>query len=182
MHFIVCGSRTLAPGHAGRYCCSLSCAVCKVANAFWRWVKFRPATLAELADYLPNEDELESRLADAAPQSVDLDTGNAVMAIAQNEHWLRLHGVAASACLAPHDAVARQLSIDTTETNLDGLRASLRCTSPNEAIELALALTQPRLLRIAAERVAEDPLLLGALSFCITVRSGSLEPCSIDQR
>lgn len=137
----------------------------KFANAFWRWVKLRPATLAELADYLPNEDELESRLADAAPQSVDLDTGNAVMAIAQNRHWLRLHGVAASACLAPHDAVARQLSIDTTETNLDGLRASLRCTSPNEAIELALALTQPRLLRIAAERVAEDPLLLGALSF-----------------
>ncbi|WFF97503.1 effector-associated domain EAD1-containing protein [Aeromonas caviae] len=137
------------------------------ANAFWRWAKLHPAAVAKFADYLPVDGELDRRLADAVPQVVNLDTGNAVMAIAQSKHWLQLHGVAASACLAPREAVTRQLSIDTVATSLDGLRASLRCTSPNETIELALALALPRLLRIAAERVADDPPLLGGLSFAI---------------
>lgn len=137
----------------------------RFANAFWRWAKLHPAVLAALADHLQQEGELENRLADAAPRAVELDTGNVVMAIAQRKCWLRLHGVAASACLAPREAVARQISIDMAATSLDGIRASLRCTSPTESIAIALALTEPRVLRIAAERVADEPALLGALSF-----------------
>lgn len=137
----------------------------RFAKGFWRWAELRPAVLQALENHLPREKELESRLANAAPQTVNLDTGNTVMAIAQRRCWLQLHGVAASACLAPREAVARQLSIDTAATSFDGLRASLRCTRPNESIELALALAESRLLRIAAERVADEPSLLGTLSF-----------------
>lgn len=135
------------------------------ANAFWRWADLRPAVLTALMNQQPQEGGLENRLTGAVPHAVSFDTGNVVMAIANSRRWLQLHGVAASACLAPREAVARQLSIDMASPNLDGIRASLRCTSPTESIEIALALADPRVLRVAAERVAVEPALLGGLSF-----------------
>ena len=135
------------------------------SNAFWRWAEIRPDVWAALVGHLPRENDLEVRLADAAPRKLNIDTGNVVMATAQKRGWLRLHGVTASACLAPREAVARQLSIDAAPESFDGLRASLRGASPKGSIEIALELAEPRVLRIVAEQVANEPRLLGTLSF-----------------
>ncbi|AHK21923.1 hypothetical protein BF17_04465 [Yersinia similis] len=137
-----------------------------LASAFWRWAKLGPKVIAQLAEYLPIEGEFEYQIVKAVPDVLDLETGNVVMAIAHSKNWLKLHGTAASACLEPLDAIMRQLSIDTRATELEGLRAALRRTGPRETIELALARTnETRLLHLAAERIADNPSLLGTLSF-----------------
>ncbi|WP_140919637.1 GAP1-N1 domain-containing protein [Limnobaculum xujianqingii] len=140
----------------------------RLASAFWRWAKLNPKILIEFAKYLPLEDKIEIQIANAVPEVLDLDTGNIVMAIAQRRNWLVLHGTAASICLTSSDAIARQLSVDIGTTELDGLRAALRCTSSMETIELSLAQpNEPRLIQLAAERIADEPSLLDTLNFTL---------------
>ncbi|ULS47543.1 hypothetical protein F9W95_19115 [Pectobacterium carotovorum] len=137
-----------------------------LASAFWRWAKLCPKVIAQFAEYMPIDGELEYEIAKAVPDVLDLETGNTVMVIALSKNWLKLHGTAASSCLDPLDAIMRQLSIDTRVTELDGLRAALRKADSKKTIDLALARTnEVRLLHLAAERIADNPALLGTLSF-----------------
>lgn len=133
--------------------------------AFWRWAHATPAMLAALADHLPQDRDLEARLSDATPLETSLGAGNTVMAIAQPKKWLRLHGAAAGASLAPQDALHRQLSVDGDPAKLDGIRAALRRATPVQLLAIALEAAEPRVLRIAAEEVALKPQLLKDVDF-----------------
>src|SRR6185436_15672319 len=73
--------------------------------AFWRWADARPATLIALADHLPADREVEARLAEVAPRELRRPAGDAIMKLALTKRWLRLHGAAAGATLAPLEAV-----------------------------------------------------------------------------
>jgi hypothetical protein len=128
--------------------------------ALWRWAESRPATLTALADQLPQDRDLEARLSAAAPRKIGQGAGEAVMAIALTKRWLRLHGTAASASLPPEEAVRRQLPVDTEASSLDGLRAALLPATPAQLLEIALKTAEPRILCIAAEKVARKPQLL----------------------
>jgi hypothetical protein len=133
--------------------------------AFWRWADARPATLIALADHLPAAREVEARLADAAPRNLRRLAGDTVMELALTKHWLRLHGAAAGATLAPLEAVRRQLSVDTDSANMDGLRAALFRATPTQALDIALKMPDARILQIAAEEVARKPELLKHADF-----------------
>lgn len=127
---------------------------------FWRWVVERGDILQVLSRHLPVDRALEGRLVDAAPGKMTEGVGDVVMRIAKQKQWYALHGAAAGACLAVRAAVDRQLSVDVAVEHLDGLRAVLRSVVPAQLLEAALNVEEPRLLLIAAERVAKSPKLL----------------------
>lgn len=141
-------------------CAASSAADSEFPAAFWRWVAERGDILQVLSKYLPVDGALESRLVDAAPVKMAESIGDVVMRIAKQKHWFALHGAAAGACLAARAAVDRQLSVDMGVEYLDGLRAALRSVVPAQLLEIALDVEEPRLMLIAAERVAEYPKLL----------------------
>jgi hypothetical protein len=128
--------------------------------AFWRWVIANAEVLQGLAKHLPVEGALESLLVQAAPLKMPEDVGDVVMGIAKAKHWFALHGVAAGASLAARAAVDRQLSVDLSLAYFDGIRAALRSVPPAQLVDIALSIEEPRLLRIAAEQVADNPKLL----------------------
>ncbi|MEN5089082.1 effector-associated domain EAD1-containing protein [Pseudomonas protegens] len=128
--------------------------------AFWRWVVERGDILQMLFKHLPIEGALEGWLVDAAPVKMTEGVGDVVMRIAKQKHWFALHGAAVGACLAVRAAIDRQLSVDVAEEYLDGLRAALRSVAPTQLLEVALDVEEPRLLLIAAERIAKSPRLL----------------------
>jgi hypothetical protein len=134
-------------------------------TAFWRWADARPTTLISLADHLPANRDVEERLAEVAPGDLRLAAGDAVMAISLSKRWLRLHGAAASAALAPREAVRRQLSVDTDPANMDGVRAALHRATPTQALDIALEIADTRVLHLAAEKVAQQPRLLKDVDF-----------------
>ncbi|MGA4634577.1 effector-associated domain EAD1-containing protein [Pseudomonas solani] len=127
---------------------------------FWRWVVERGDILQVLSTHLPVDRALEGRLVDAAPVKMTEDVGDVVMRIAKQKQWYALHGAAAGACLAVRAAIDRQLSVDVAVEYLDGLRVVLRSVAPAQLLEAALNVEEPRLLLIAAERVAKSPKLL----------------------
>lgn len=133
--------------------------------AFWRWADARPTTVVALADHLPADRDIEARLVEVAPTALRRSTGDAVMALALSKRWLRLHGAAAGAALAPHEAIRRQLSVDADPTNIDGVRAAMRRATPTQSLDIALAMDDARLLRIAAEEVSRNPRLLKDADF-----------------
>ncbi|MQW88689.1 effector-associated domain EAD1-containing protein [Sinorhizobium saheli] len=128
--------------------------------AFWRWAHARPTLLSKLAERLPQDKSLESRLINALPAEVSDRAGLAVMAISKLKNWLRLFGAAAGSSLEPRDAVREQLAIDQVPANLDGLRAALRRAAPEQVVAIALDNADARVLTIAAEEVARQPKLL----------------------
>jgi len=135
------------------------------STAFWRWAETRPSILMALADHLPLDRDLETRLSETVARIVTPDAGKAVMTIALTKRWLRLHGTAAGASLSPREAVHQQLSVDPDPSDFDGLRAALRRATPAQALAIALETAEPRMLHIAAEEVARMPQLLKDVDF-----------------
>lgn len=128
--------------------------------AFWRWIVEQADTMRAFSEFLPAAEALETRLVDAAPVKLTALVGDTVMRIAKQKQWFALHGAAAGACLSVKAAIDRQLSVDVEMTYLEGLRAVFRSAAPIQQVEVALNLDEPRLLLIAAERVAENPKIL----------------------
>lgn len=141
-------------------CTASSTTASEFPATFWRWVVVRGDIVSVLSQHLPVDRALEGRLVDAAPGQMAEDVGEVVMRIAKQKQWYALHGAAAGACLAVRAAVDRQLSVDVAVEYLDGLRAVLRYVVPAQLLEAALNVEEPRLLLIAAERVAKSPKLL----------------------
>lgn len=133
--------------------------------AFWRWADAQPATLIALSDHLPATRDVEARLADVAPRNLSQSAGDAIMEFALTKRWLRLHGAAAGATLAPYEAVRRQLSVDPDSANMDGVRAAMVRATPAQALDIALQLADVRVLQIAAEEVGRKPELLKHADF-----------------
>jgi len=82
------------------------------------------------------------------------------LALALTKRWLRLHGTAVSAMVAPHEAIRRQLSVETDPASMDGVRAALRRATPAQTLTIALEIADIRVVQIAAEEVARQPKLL----------------------
>ncbi|MFJ3483843.1 effector-associated domain EAD1-containing protein [Pseudomonas sp. NPDC090202] len=139
-------------------------AACTTASefpaAFWRWAAESGDILQALSIHLPADGNLEDRLVNAAPAKVTDTVGDVVMQIASKKKWYALHGAAAGACLAVRVAVDRQLSIDVAVEYHGGLRAVLRDVTSAQLLDTALSVVEPRLLLIAAERIAKSPELL----------------------
>ena len=132
--------------------------------AFWRWVVDGGDTLQVFFKQLPADGALEGMLVNATPGKIAEDVGDVVMRIAKQKQWYALHGAAAGASLPVRAAIDRQLSVDMELEYLDGLRAVSRSVVSSELLNAALTVDEPRLLLIAAERVADSPKLLSGVN------------------
>ena len=137
-------------------------------EAFWRWAKIRPESVAAVFPHVPKEAGVEQRLVSAAPRTLDETVAGSLEALALSRGWLRLHGAVLSATASASDAVRRQVAVDTNPSFFEGLRAALRNAKPAELVDCALQIADPRMPRLAGEAVARDPALLAGLDLTPT--------------
>ncbi len=130
------------------------------ATAFWRWLPVRPRVVAAVFQHVPDQDAVEERFTSATPNSLDEVPAAIVAAAALSRGWLRLHGALLSASCSALAAARKQLEVDVDPSFLEGLRAALRLAEPQELIECALEVNDPRVTGLAGEAVARAPRLL----------------------
>ena len=138
------------------------------SRAFWRWFEIRPEVVAAVFRYVPPEAGAEKRLANATPRNLDSTAARRLLVLALSRRWVRLHGAVLSAsCSASHSA-RRQVAVDTGPSFLEGLRFALRHAKPDELVECALEIEDPRMPRLAGEAVAKAPEILADVDLTAT--------------
>ena len=137
-------------------------------RAFWRWIKIRTEIVIAVFPHVPSEAGVEERLARAAPRSLDQAAAATLKPLALSRGWLLLHGTVVSASASPSAAARRHVAVDTDPSFLEGLRAALRRAKPEELVECAMEIEDPRMPRLAAEAVAKNPKLLARLDLTPT--------------
>ena len=81
------------------------------------------------------------------------------------------------------NAAQRQVAIDTDPSFGEGLRFALRHTKPAEFVDCALEIEDPRMLRLAGESIAKDPVLLaGADLTALKAQALWREALAIDRK
>ena len=132
-------------------------------RAFWRWLQIRTEIVAAVFRHVPVEARIEERLASATPRNLDKASAETLEALALSRGWLRLHGAVLSASCSTSEAVRRQVAVDTDPSFVEGLRAALRCAKPEELVECALEIEDPRMPRLAGEAVAKASRILAEM-------------------
>lgn len=134
-------------------------------TAFWRWIQRRPEPVDAVLNQIVAESAVERRLAEAAPRNITQDIAEALLLISRSHRWLRLHGAVLSAVCNPLDAARQQINVDTDLSSMESIRISLRNATPEEVLNCALEIGDPRTILLAGETVAKDPKLLGKVDF-----------------
>ena len=129
-------------------------------QAFWRWFKNRPETVAALLHHIYADTGIEERLAATAPRNLDESAAESLLTLALSRGWFRLHGAILSAICDPSDAAHRQVAIDTDPSCAEGLALALQQAKPAEVVNCALKIEDPRMPRFAGDAVAKNPRLL----------------------
>ena len=137
-------------------------------RAFWRWIKIRPKIVTAVFPHVPIAAEVEERLANVTPRTLDKTAANTLEPLALSRDWLTLHGTVLSASSSPSCAARRQVVVDTEPLFLEGLRAALGRAKPAELVVCALEIEDPRMSQLAGEAVAKDPKLLAELDLTPT--------------
>ena len=137
-------------------------------RAFWRWLEVRPEVVTALFPHVPPEAGTEERLASATPRDLDPTAAEKLRTLALSREWFRLHGAVLSASCSTSDSARRQVAVDTSFSFLEGLRFALRRAEPEELVECALEIEDPRMPRFAGEAAAKAPDILADVDFTAT--------------
>ena len=137
-------------------------------RAFWRWFEIRPEVVAALFRYVPPEAGSEKRLANATPRNLDSSAARKLLELALSRRWVRLHGAVLSASYSTSDSARRQIAVDTGPSFLEGLRFALRHAKPDELVDCALEVEDPRMPRLAGEAAAKAPEILADVDLTTT--------------
>jgi hypothetical protein len=129
-----------------------------IYKAIWRWAERSPAAFAAAIKALPSA--IEQQLADEAPRNLEATSVSAVLSPLLSKRWLEAHGAVLAATLPPLDAAGQQLRVDKETNYYAGLRSALRCASPAQVLECALALKDERLVEISADFASAAPEIL----------------------
>jgi hypothetical protein len=134
-------------------------------KAFWRLLQTHPKLVVTLFEYLPTNSDAEKMLVLAAPIRLDASAVEAITTLSLERPWFGLHGAALAAAYSPKDSARRQLTVDFDANNLEGLRLALRLATPEQKVESAIALNEPRIIQMATAEVAKNPKLLAEVDF-----------------
>ena len=132
-------------------------------TAFWRWIQRCPEFVDAVLNQVVAESDVERRLAEAAPRNITQDIAEALLLLARSRRWLRIHGAVLSAVCNPLDAARQQINVDTDLSSMESVRISLRNATPEEVLNCALEIGDPRTILLAGETVANNPKLLGKI-------------------
>ena len=134
-------------------------------TAFWRWIQRSPELVDAVLNQVVAESDVERRLAEAVPRNVAQDVAETVLALVRSRRWLRIHGAVLSTVCNPLDAARQQINVDTDLSSMESVQISLRNATPEEVLNCALEIGDPRTILLAGETVAKDPKLLGKVNF-----------------
>lgn len=129
-------------------------------RAWWRRWASTPELIAPVLDRLPNRRKIESAIIGAAPEAIDPEIAERLLAASASKHWLVLHAVVAVRSRPLLEALERHLQVDADEAHTDGLAAMLADRDGAARVATALRFKDPRLLAFASEAAAVDRNLL----------------------
>lgn len=134
-------------------------------NGFWRWMQTCPGVVDAALGHVMAEDSVETSVAEAAPRCISPRIANEILALARSRGWLRVHGAVLSAAFSPLDAARQQLAIDSDLSFMEGIRPCFRNAKPEEVLNCALEIGDPRTTILAGEAAARDLELLTQVDF-----------------
>ena len=134
-------------------------------TGFWRWIQTCPDLVDAALCHVMAEVPVETSVAEAAPRCISPHIANEVLALARSRGWLRVHGAVLSAAFSPLDAARQQLTIDSDLSFIEGIRLCFRNAKPEEVLNCALEIGDPRTTILAGEVAARDPELLTQVDF-----------------
>ena len=82
------------------------------ASGFWRWIELKPSLLGALAGTIKIDQDLEARIANAAPPSLRDEAALALLRLASEQHLPELHGIAASTVYPVTQAARAQIKME----------------------------------------------------------------------
>lgn len=129
--------------------------------AFWRYVAAAPIErFKQLFEGLTVQPIQEVNLITGTPNSIRCEIADFLLTAASAKGLFKLHAVIASLHLSPIAAAQAQLQVEPPSSDVVALRLALSRAEPKEVVSIALSLGDERLISLAAESAAADPLAL----------------------
>ena len=135
------------------------------ADAFWRWIQVFPSVVDAALHHVMAERDVERSVAAAAPYNIAEDAAKTLLALARRRGWLRVHGAVSSVMFHPLDSIRQQIAVDIDLSFIEGVRLSLRNTKPEDVLNCALQIGDPRAISLAGDAAAKHPNLLAGVDF-----------------
>ncbi|MBV1829105.1 hypothetical protein HNW77_05110 [Komagataeibacter sp. AV436] len=139
--------------------CSVATKNGQFAAGFWRWAKSEPRISPSLVALVASDQTGLEALEAAAPTDLDTVTAKPIIASAAKHKLFRLHAVAAAASMKPADAASAQSAVEPGADTF-AMRIAIRHATPGELLDAVVSVPDERVLAIAGEAVAKDPMLL----------------------
>lgn len=134
-----------------------------LCRAIWRWAERSQTAFAAMIDILPAVPTIEQRLAEEAPTKLKSTFVDGLLAPLLTKRWLTAHGAVLAATQPPLEAARQQLIVDKDDSNVAGLRSSLRHATPVQILESTVTLKSPRLVRLCVDLAISHPQMLSKI-------------------
>ncbi|WP_228181654.1 effector-associated domain EAD1-containing protein [Streptomyces anulatus] len=134
------------------------------AHAVWRWVATDPELTRPLWAAGGPDDAWVGRLVETAPRTLPPGAAQHMIDISREEGLFRLHGAAVSTTFPPCEAARLHLSVEPRPF-ADGLKLALRNGTPEQVVDCAIDIGDPRMIDLAGTYVGRTPALLADLDF-----------------
>lgn len=131
----------------------------KLRTALWSSILQSPGHTKQLLGLAASTKSFKL-LWDHFPHEIEAQTGDTVAGIAAENGWWEIAGVALAASHSPIVAARKILALGPTSKHR-ALIAALSTASPSEVVEVALQLDGKDVIKVAGEKCAEHPALLG---------------------
>ncbi len=142
---------------------ALQSATFPAAFMSWQWWQQSLELAQHTLPLVPLTPTAEQAWLDTCPNSLSTDLGDIVLAAAKERGWLRLHGTVLSASKMPQAAYREHLSALTDPIHTIGLPEMAQRFEPDQTLQAALEIDDPRMVHLAGTECAKHPRLLSAL-------------------
>ena len=129
-----------------------------LANKLWGVIASRPELVQPT---LQRRHALEEKLADAAPQSLDMEKASALLEAARVGEFRQLHAAICAASLPPEQSIRRH--VGAIAVDAASVARALRKATKKARVALAATIDNDELRALGAATAAEEPALLASL-------------------
>lgn len=129
----------------------------------WQWWQHSLELAQCTLPLVPHTAAAEQAWLSTCPKLLSADLGNLVLAKVKELGWLRLHGAVLSASQLPQVAYREHLSALTDHSSTIGLPDMTQRFEPNQTLQAALEIDDPRMIHLAGKECVMHPRLLSGL-------------------
>ena len=132
------------------------------AIVVWKWFAENHNLIKMVKNLIPDNIQVETDLVGCWPKP-ERELSREIQAFAQDRKWLTLHGLSTLQLHSPEESINIQLKIDTDPEHSASLQRMSELINDKEFVEIAVKIGESRLVRIAGDKAARTPPLLGQL-------------------